>query len=948
MELSLARPAMSLCATAEAFGPRIQTPLQIFRSVLKAASDIESASPRTRALVRPLEDHLDSLDDLVATLTDSDVLFNHITLLSTAADALAWVSNQAPIESVHAANQKAKEFLPKLRQMPHPTHAAFADAVENFLAKLAEYVHANIHGPLAFTDAPSARSPPAAPPRNDPPALPPRSPEHEPPTNALADAAKHTAPHLVHYRDHVLFASVAAFEQASAALGEPVKAQGAAFCNAMRVAYDYIVNASITAVMPTEEEQEKMFGPLLSNMVVLSEISNSTAPSDFIYNHLKAVEEAAILLSWIAADSAALSFVTDADESAGFFLDKVLMATKKQPDAAKHKQFVNALRAVFADITSYVKEYHSDCMLYNVGLEAKGGIATAASPVSAADDEGDGAESYVTAFKALIDGPLSAFVQASNTIGGEVAEQAGEFAGAWEAEAEFLGRAINMPKPDDIQDMLAPIAGKMGAVAAAVEKVDPRGSLAQHCNALGESVAALGWVAVDEKATAYVGDMAGAGQFFVDKVKMGAKKTNNPEAHRTWAKCLETLFADLKAYVKEHHTQKLVWNPPKSVRATRKFASTQDDDDGSTFTDYATAFKDIINRPLAVFVQASAVIGGEVAVQATAFASAWEAEAEFLSKAISMPKPDDIQEMLAPIASKMGEVGGIVEKVDPRGPLAQHCNAVGESVAALGWVAVEEKATSYVGDMAGAGQFFVDKVKMGAKKTDNPEAHRAWAKALETLFAALKSYVKEHHTQKLVWNPPKAAKAKRTVATIDPGETGAGNSDYVTAFKSLIDGPLAAFVDASNTIGGEVADQATAFAGAWEAEAEFLGKAISMPKPDDIQDMLAPIAAKMGVVGDIVQKVDPRGPLAHHCHALGESVAALGWVAVDEKATGFVGDMAGAGQFFLDKVKMAAKKTDNPDAHRTWAKSLETLFADLKAYVKEYHTQKLVWDCYKA
>lgn len=122
-----------------------------------------------------------------------------------------------------------------------------------------------------------------------------------------------------------------------------------------------------------------------------------------------------------------------------------------------------------------------------------------------------------------------------------------------------------------------------------------------------------------------------------------------------------------------------------------------------------------------------------------------------MAKAKKMGKPDDVQPMLGGIAVRMGEVGAIAERVGPRGELSQHCTAVVESVLALNWVAVEEKATGYVGDMAGAGQFFLDKVKMGARKMETPKLHREWARLLELLYDGLKAFVKEFHTQRLCW-----------------------------------------------------------------------------------------------------------------------------------------------------------------------------------------------------
>lgn len=932
MELALARVTMPLYTSAEAFGRRMHQPLETFRNVLHTAAHIESTTPRPKSLVDPLLSLLDTLDETADALTPTDVLYHHISLLSIVASSLACVSVQddLPADVVSVAMDEAQEHLKALRAMSHSSNQQLADAAENVLKKVMNYVTEHLREPLRFVEDSGSSSVVG----ND-----------NQGGVGKGKLSEHSAPHLVAYRTNVI-PVVDEFEEASSVIGGDVAAQAGKFCAAVRLVYDFVVKASEMKSAPGEEEQQQMLTPIIAEMSAVAEIAAKIGSTHELFNHFKAVEDAVGMVSWIVAESKPTGFVSDAEAAADFYLNKTLVATKKGENAAKHKMFVEALRKVLAANKAYIKEYHTMGLRYGAGVEAKSGMDSTAPTITIAEETEEG-DTYVTAFQALIDGPLAAYVEASKVIAAEVAQQAEAFAASWKAEKEFLAKAYNMSPPEDAQPMLAPIAGKMAAVNAIAERVDPRGPISQHCNAVSESVAALGWVAVDERAAVYVADMAAAGQFFLDKVKMGAKNTSNPEAHRTWARCLEMLFADLNAYVKEYHTQKLVWNPPKVNRVTKSAGVPHDDGEDSGTTDYASAFKALIDSPLAVYVKASKAIGGEVAEQAAAFAAAWNEEAEFLAKAINMPKPEDYQDLLTPIANKMSEVSAVADKVDPRGPLMQHCNAVGESVAALGWVAVDEKATAYVGDMAGAGQFFLDKVKMGAKKTDNPDAHRAWVASVETLLAELKTYVKEYHTQKLTWNPPKVKKVlKKASAGYDDDDK--SDVDYATAFKALIDGPLATYLKAADAIGGEVATQAASFREAWVAEAEFLDKAINMPKPTDFQDMLAPIASRMGEVGAVLERIDPRGPIVHHCNAVGESVAALGWIAVDGKTTTFVADMAGAGQFFIDKVKMNAKKTNNPDIHRAWASALETLFANLKAYVREYHTHSLVWNPPKA
>jgi hypothetical protein len=358
-------------------------------------------------------------------------------------------------------------------------------------------------------------------------------------------------------------------------------------------------------------------------------------------------------------------------------------------------------------------------------------------------------------------------------------------------------------------------------------------------------------------------------------------------------------------------------------------------------------FDALIAGPLAEYVATSRALGGGLGPQTDALVRAFREERKFLAVAAVTNKPAEPD--FSAIAKEMGCVGDAAAEYPPRGELASHATAVGESVAALGWVAVPSGATAFVADQAGAGQMYVDRVKMAAKKADDPDAHRAWATALEALFAGLKAYVQEHHTNCVAWNAPAvrsmsggAPAAGMRRMTVDDDEGGAGGADAVSAFKALMDGPLAAYLAASGPLGREMGPLNDAFAAAWRKEADFVAKAVATARPAE-PDFSA-IGAEMGKVGEVAAEYPPRGPLANHVTAVSESVAALGWVAVGTGAAGFVGDQAGAGQMYVDRVKMGAKNAGEPDAHRAWAAALEALFAELKAYVKEYHTNCLAWN----
>lgn len=92
----------------------------------------------------------------------------------------------------------------------------------------------------------------------------------------------------------------------------------------------------------------------------------------------------------------------------------------------------------------------------------------------------------------------------------------------------------------------------------------------------------------------------------------------------------------------------------------------------------------------------------------------------------------------------------------------------------------------------------------------------------------------------------------------------------MSAFKPLLDGPLANFVKSSDAIGRDVKTQAAAFEDGWNAEANFLAKAFITPKPHDVvKSMLSSIGEKMGVVGNMAEQACQRDPLTQHLTRMG-------------------------------------------------------------------------------
>jgi hypothetical protein len=478
---------------------------------------------------------------------------------------------------------------------------------------------------------------------------------------------------------------------------------------------------------------------------------------------------------------------------------------------------------------------------------------------------------------------------------------------------------------------------------------------------------------VDSGATSFISDQAAAGQFYVDKVKIAAKRSDNSATHLAWASALEALFSDLKAYVKEYHAMSLQWNSVTASKSRRNNASganrppgassyrngraNGDEADTDAYVDPVSAFKVIVNGPVRRFVDASAAISRELRNQADAFADVWKAEENFIVQSATTVKPSDPD--FSPIASKMGKVSEIAQAYEPRGPLVNHFTAVSESVGTLGWVAVESGATSFVSDQSSAGQFYIDKVKMAAKKSDKPESHVAWAEALESMFTALKAYVKEYHTNALQWNSSAATARRGRAGAVTRGPTnrtpsngGSMRDESVTSslsvFADLVSGPVKTCVDSGVALGGGVARQCLDMLNAFKAEYAMLVKVASQKRPTDLvlSQLTAPIAESMGKVANEAADIAPREASYNLMTAIAESIPALGWVAVDENPKDYISGFVDAGSFYSSKALMSARSepADRLAKTQAFVRNLKDMYAALTDFVVKYQANGLEWN----
>lgn len=143
---------------------------------------------------------------------------------------------------------------------------------------------------------------------------------------------------------------------------------------------------------------------------------------------------------------------------------------------------------------------------------------------------------------------------------------------AFVALKELISVASKSAKPNAqaLPGLLAPLQGIMGKISNFRDS--NRGSpYFSHLSMISEAIPALGWVVVEPTPAPYVGEMKEAGQFYANRVIKDFKEKD--KRHVEWVSSFLALLTDLQAYVKQHHTTGLVWNP-KGTAATALELST--------------------------------------------------------------------------------------------------------------------------------------------------------------------------------------------------------------------------------------------------------------------------------------------------------------------------------------------------------------------------------------
>ncbi|EPY78467.1 adenylyl cyclase-associated protein 1 [Camelus ferus] len=169
-----------------------------------------------------------------------------------------------------------------------------------------------------------------------------------------------------------------------------------------------------------------------------------------------------------------------------------------------------------------------------------------------------------------------------------------------------------------------------------------------------------------------------------------------------------------------------------------------------------------------------------------------------------------------------------------------------------------------------------------------------------------------------------------------------GAAPYVQAFDSLLAGPVAEYLRISKEIGGDVQKHAEMVHTGLKLERALLVTASQCQQPagNKLSDLLAPISEQIQEVITFREK-NRDSKLFNHLSAISESIQALGWVAMAPTPGPYVKEMNDTAMFYTNRVLKEYRDVDKK--HVDWVKAYLSIWTELQAYIKEFHTTGLAW-----
>ncbi|XP_063154980.1 adenylyl cyclase-associated protein 2 [Candoia aspera] len=157
-----------------------------------------------------------------------------------------------------------------------------------------------------------------------------------------------------------------------------------------------------------------------------------------------------------------------------------------------------------------------------------------------------------------------------------------------------------------------------------------------------------------------------------------------------------------------------------------------------------------------------------------------------------------------------------------------------------------------------------------------------------------------------------------------------------------MNGSIAEFVKNSKILDGDVKTHAEMVHAAFQAQRAFLRLTshYQEPQESEVAILLKPISDKIHEI-QMFRERNRGSNMFNHLSAVSESIPALGWITISAKPGPYVKEMNDAATFYTNRVLKDYKHSDL--RHVDWVKSFLNIWAELQAYIKEYHTTGLTW-----
>ncbi|XP_050393449.1 adenylyl cyclase-associated protein 1 isoform X1 [Patella vulgata] len=189
----------------------------------------------------------------------------------------------------------------------------------------------------------------------------------------------------------------------------------------------------------------------------------------------------------------------------------------------------------------------------NVGV---GGGSSSSGPAEAVETG-----PTVMAYDEIINGPLANFIALSKKMDAGVQEMVNLVSQSFQKERDIIVTAAQSQKPsmEVMVEIFKPLTTQVTAVQSYREANRSNRAIENHLACLSESIGALGWVGVSPAPVPYIKEMQDSGIFYSNRILKEFKEKDPSQAE--WVKAWNQTLVALQAYVKQHHTTGLTWNP---------------------------------------------------------------------------------------------------------------------------------------------------------------------------------------------------------------------------------------------------------------------------------------------------------------------------------------------------------------------------------------------------